>query len=140
MSCHWALRLEPEAQEQLPTEAQVFMCEPLWWLRERARELRLTYDLYRALKEGRLSFVRALIGGLPQGKLLIGLSITGGRAIRDVTDDDEQEVSAFSIESSPADEDGEADGEQQSRRLLSDDECIGWGNDLLAKQLDIGEQ
>jgi len=136
----WALRLEPEAQGQLSAEARVLMCEPLWWLRERARELRLTYDLYRALKEDRLSFVRALVGGIPQGKQLIGLSITGGRVIRDVTDDDGRKVGSFSIEQLPAGEEEKADGEEQSRRPLSDDECIGWGNDLLATQLSIGEQ
>jgi len=88
----WGLRLESQAQEQLPSEARARLCEPLWWLRERARELRLTYDLYRALKENRVAFIRALIGGVPQGKRLIGLSILGGRIIRDVTDDDGRKV------------------------------------------------
>jgi hypothetical protein len=49
-------------------------------------------------------------------------------------------VGSFSIEQLPAGEDGEGDGEQQSYRQLDDDECIGWGNDLLASQLNIGEQ
>jgi len=136
----WALRLETEAQEQLSTEARLLLCEPLWWLRERARELRLTYDLYRALKEDRLSFVRTLIGGIPEGKRLIGVSILGGRVIREVTDDDGRKVGSFSIEYLPADEDAEADRKQQALRPLSDDECVGWGNDLLAYQLNIGEQ
>ena len=136
----WALRLEQEAQEQLSTEARLLMCEPLWWLRERARELRLTYDLYRALKEDRLSFVRALIGGIPQGKRLIGLSITGGRVIRDVTDDDGRKVGSFSVVQLPADEGGETEEEGKTLRPLTDDECAGWGDLLLASQLNIGEQ
>jgi len=135
----WGLRLESQAQEQLPSEATALLCEPLWWLRERARELRLTYDLYRALKENRVAFIRALIGGIPQGKRLIGLSISGGRVIRDVTDDDGRKVGSFSIEQLPADEAGDEDESQQLRHL-DDDECIGWGNDLLATQLNIGEQ
>jgi len=135
----WGMRLENEAQGQLPSEARTLLCEPLWWLRERARELRLTYDLYRALRENRVAFVRALIGGIPPGKMLIGLSISGGRVIRDVTDDDGRKVSSFSIEQFPASEEGEENGEQRLRQL-NDGECIGWGNDLLASQLSIGEQ
>jgi len=135
----WGLRLESRAQEQLPSEATALLCEPLWWLRERARELRLTYDLYRALKENRVAFVRALTGGIPQGKKLVGLSIDGGRVIRDVTDDDGRKVGSFSIEQLPAGEEGE-ENEGQQLRQLDDDECVGWGNDLLAAQLNIGEQ
>jgi len=132
----WALRLEATAQERLSTEARLLMCEPLWWLRERARDLGTTYELYRALKENRLSFLRSRIGAIPQGKKLLALSISDGRIIKTVTDDDGRKVGSFSVEQLPAEEMKESQG---AWRQLDDDECISWANQLLADQLVIGE-
>jgi len=133
----WVLRLEPEARQQLSTEVQLHLCEPLWWLRERAQELRISYDLYLALKGNRLSFVRSLIGGVPEGKRLLQVQIIAGKVTKAVAEDDGKKVGSFSIEWLDADDDAEPPARL---RPLTDDQCQWWGESLLALQLNTGEQ
>jgi hypothetical protein len=82
----WAERLEPEAVAGLSVAARLLLCEPVWWLRERARDLRLTYDIYLALVEDRKAFLRSLLGDLSPRQRLRKAQIVGGRIIRDVVD------------------------------------------------------
>jgi len=82
----WAERLEPEDEARLSGVARAGLCEPLWWLRERARELRLTYDIYVALVEDRKAVLHAILGDIPRGKYLRRAQIVAGRIVRDVAD------------------------------------------------------
>ena len=147
----WTERLAPEDRKQLSSEATTSLCEPIWWLQERARDLRLTYDLYRALKEERTAALRAMLGGVPEGKRIIGMGIARGTVIRTVTDDVPEagrKVGSFSLEADPADDSGKEAGRDQagevinarSLRPLTEQECRGWAGMLLASQLNIGEE
>jgi len=147
----WAERLAPEDRKQLSPEVWTLLCEPIWWLQERARDVRLTYDLYLALKEKRTASLRAMLGGVPEGKRIIGMGITRGTVIRTVTGDDPgagRRAGSFSMETDPADDSRREAADDQagdvisarSLRPLTEEECRSWAGVLLASQLNIGEE
>jgi hypothetical protein len=146
----WAERLAAEDRERLSSDARGSLCEPIWWLQERARDLRLTYDLSLALKEKRTAALRAMLGGVPEGKRIIGMGITRGTVIRTVTDHNPAagpKAESFSMETDSADDSrGEAAPDHagtvinaRSLRPLTEQECRGWAGMLLASQLNEGE-
>ena len=126
----WAERLQLADRDELPPEVMRFACEPVWWVREQARELRLTYDLYRALREADLASLRSLLGGVPEGKQVVDVHIVQGRLFRDVADS--LPPSAAGKESTPA---------QQAAELtpLSALDCRVWAATLIARQLNRAE-
>jgi hypothetical protein len=145
----WVERLAPEDRKQLSSEARTSLCEPIWWLQERARDLRLTYELYLALKERRTAALRAMLGGVPEGKRIMGMGITRGTVIRTVTDDEPgRKVGSFSLETDAAEESGGNSTDDPARavirarslRPLGEEECRYWAGLLLASQLSIGEE
>ncbi len=82
----WVARLQPADRERLPMAVIRFACEPLWWVREQARELRLTYNLYLGLRDNDLPSLRRLLGGVPAGKQIANIYIVEGQLFRDVAD------------------------------------------------------
>jgi len=147
----WTQRLEPQHQARLSAEARDGLVEPLWWVREQAQEVRLTYDLYAALKERDMGSLRALLGDLPRGKRIVGMYILAGRLMRDLIDErefargpnlSEQEgvtrykPGSFSWESRPV-----RGGLRLPRlRPMTDDEARHWATMVLAYQLNAAEQ
>ena len=132
----WVWRLQPEDREKLSTEARFGQCEPLWWVRERAMELRLSYDLWAALRQYNVPALRALLGGVPEGKVLTGIAIVAGRVVHTVVDEKDVgrgQAGSFSLESHAA------NAAAGSIRPLTDDECRLWGRRALAAQLNVGE-
>jgi len=135
----WAERLDPEHQAKLPDEARLLLCEPLWWLGERAEELRLTYDLYMALKDNRLTALAGILRAVPRGKKTIGMAIVAGRLVRDIVDEKEvgkARVGSFSVERHEVDSKSRGAG----LRRLTDEECKRWANVFVSTQLNAAEE
>ncbi len=133
----WTARLSAEDRGQLSTEARLGLCEPIWWLRERARELRVTYDIYVALREGSLPALRAMIGRVPEGKRIISIGIAAGQISRTVTDDERgagRRAGSFAPEPDPA-----PVTDPSTLAPLPDEQVLFWARQLLAYQLNIGE-
>ena len=122
----WAARLRPADRERLPMEAIRFACEPLWWVREQARELRLTYDLYLGLRDNDLPSLRRLLGGVPAGKRIADIYIVEGQLFRDVVD----EKGPPSAEGDPG-----SGGEPAELEPMSGKYCRLWAAALVARQL-----
>ena len=126
----WAARLRPADREQLPMEVSRFACEPLWWVREQARELRLTYDLYLGLRDNDLPSLRRLLGGVPAGKQIADIYIVEGQLFRDVVDE----------KGPPSAEGGPASGrEPAGLEPMSGKDCRLWAAALVARQLSKAE-
>lgn len=134
----WLGRLDRQAQELLLEDPMTRWSEPLWWLHERGREVRVTFQIYEHLRRGEFAGLRALFGMAPAGKRVVGIELAAGRFIRDVVDEDDigrpgagsvgiarQEVSAVSPDQHP--------------RPLADEECVFLANRFLAQQLNLGE-
>ncbi len=138
----WLDRLSARARSQLSEEARLGLCEPLWWVAEEARQMRLCYELYRAFIREDLSSVRALLGEVPQGEEVRGirLSPTG---ISLLTAEAEPEVkSRGRRRAGPAavERPAESVSAQVPRRPLNDQECYRWGWRLLADQLTVAQE
>jgi len=133
----WMLRLKPGLRAKLQPEARAGYCEPLWWLEEKARELRLTYDLYVALKEDRPESLRAILGAAPEGKVVVGAYIVVGQIVRDLVDEEAKgprKAGSFSIEPEPP-----MGSSQCQLRPFTDDEARHWGRVVLIGQLNAAE-
>jgi hypothetical protein len=126
----WTARLAPEDRERLPMEVLRFACEPLWWVREQARELRLTYDLYVGLRADDLPSLRRLLGGAPVGKRIDGIHILQGQLFRDVAD--------VQVPSGATPDPGV--GRQLAElEPMSGKDCRRWAAALVARQLTRAE-
>jgi hypothetical protein len=147
----WTRRLEEQDQLKLSEEARSGLCEPLWWVRERALEVHLTYDLYAALQGDKISSLRALLGGVPAGKRILSMYILAGRIMRDLVGEEEvgkgEDRSRHEgiVRRAPGSFawDSFAVGEQPAEsalRALTDDECRYWARTLLAGQLNLAER
>ena len=84
----WVCRLSRQARRQLSPEASQGLCEPLWWLREKAQEVKLTYELYAALCQGRLEELVARLGPVPKGSRITRVGIAQGRLVRWATEEE----------------------------------------------------
>jgi len=126
----WAARLRPADRERLPMEVIRLACEPLWWVREQARELRLTYDLYLGLRDNDLPCLRRLLGGVPAGKRIADIYIVEGQLFRDVVD-----------EKGPPSAEGEPGSGREPAELepMSGKDCRLWAAALVARQLTKAE-
>jgi len=133
----WALRLTEEARSRLRLADRLLQSEPLWWLREKARELDLTYQLYDALRTGTLSRLRALLGTVPEGMHLTEMRIERGEIRRYGLDsgDWEKKVGSVALVELPWEETA-----GQPHRVLSREECLGHAAQLLVQQLNWGEE
>jgi len=133
----WAERLEPEQRQRLSAEARAGYAEPLWWVRERAQELQVSYQLWAGLCRGEIEALRALLGGgVPQGKVLSDLYLLAGRLVRELVEESDvgtgQAGSAgLTIEPAVA---------HPRLRPMSEQECRRWARRLLARQLNAAEQ
>ncbi len=127
----WVARVDPEHPDRVLTDARMIYTEPLWWVREKARGLRLTYQLYAGLRDDRTDFLRSLLGEVPKGKKLAGVHIIAGRLLRDVVDDPEAETR-------------DADVPEKARPSLefvrNKSQCRQLATKLLADQLNLAEQ
>jgi len=135
----WMDRLELKDQQRLLAEkAGLDWCEPVWWLRERGREMRLLYQLYLGLQENRLNSLRSLLGPVPEGKSVCGIQIVAGTVIRDVAADHPR---MRGLPDPSTRESLEAAASDLERRLrpLDDEECVFWARRLLASRLNAGE-
>jgi len=147
----WTQRLDPQDQERLSAEARHGLIEPLWWVREQALELRLTYDLYVALKERRTASLRALLGDLPSGKRILSMYILAGRLMRDLVEEQEvgrgenlsrqegvvrRPAGSFAMESQPSG----AGAPPPRLRPLTEEEARYWGRMVLTSQLNAAEE
>lgn len=133
----WVARLPAAARRELSVEARLLLCEPLWSVAEAAREMRLFYEVYRALASDDLASLRPMLSGVPQGEEVRGvrLAATG--------------ISLLTAEAEPVQKpkrrrkSGSAAVERPTtsvpadvaRRPLTDAECRRWGNQVLADQL-----
>jgi len=135
----WLGRLEPQAQQELLQDPMTRWSEPLWWLHDRGRELRLTFQVYQHLKAEQSAGLRALFGAVPAGKRVIGIELVAGRIIRDVVDEEDiGRPGAGSVGFARQEVSPVAPAPQS--RPLTDEECIWLANRLLAQQLNIGEE
>jgi hypothetical protein len=136
----WALRLEPEDQERLCDQARLCLCEPLWWLRESAQELRLTYDIYLALKEKRLTYLRSFVADLPPEKRVRELQIVAGKVVRETMDAyvPSRGKTADSPPVRPRSQ-AERKGSRLAWRIQVDEACVRLATGLLANQLNKAE-
>jgi len=135
----WMGRLEPEDQQRLLSEDKgIHWSEPVWWLRERGREMRLLYQLYLGLQENRLNSLRSLLGPVPEGKWICGIEIVAGNVIRDVA---AQHTRIPGLpDQSTRERLGAAPSDSERRlRPLSGEECVLWARRLLASRLNDGE-
>lgn len=135
----WMGRLEPQDQQALLAEkGGLDWCEPVWWLRERGRELRLLYQLYLGLRDSQFNSLRSLLGPVPEGKLVCGIQIIAGSVIRDVA---AEHPRVRGLPDSSTRERLKAAPSDPERRLrpFSDEECVLWARRLLASRLNAGE-
>ncbi len=128
----WAARLRPTDRRLLPKEVFRFACEPLWWVREQARELRLTYDLYLGLRQNDLPSLRRLLGGVPVGKQIADIYIVEGRLFRDVADPQLPVPVTAEGDSGPG-------REPAGLEPMSGKDCCLWAAALVARQLTEAE-
>jgi len=133
----WALWLSEEAQSRLRPADRLRQSEPLWWVREKARELDLTYQLYDALRTRTLSRLRALLGTVPEGMHLTEMRIERGEIRRYGLDsgDWEKKVGSVALVELPWEETA-----GQPHGVLSREECLRWAATLLVQQLNQGEE
>lgn len=133
----WVARLSAAARRELPAEVRLLLCEPLWSVAEVGREMRLFYEVYRALASDDLASLRSMLGGVPQGEEVRGvrLAATGVSLLTAEAEpvqkpERRRRSSSAALErpttSVPAD---------VARRPLTDAECRRWGNQVLADQL-----
>jgi hypothetical protein len=147
----WTQRLEPQHQERLSSEARNGLLEPLWWVREKAQEARLTYDLYAGLRERDIASLRAMLGDVPSGKRIISIYILAGQVMRDLVDERDMEqgpnlsqqegvvrraAGSFSWDSRSVGEGGQL----PSLRPMTEEEATYWAKRVLADQLNAAEQ
>ena len=121
----WVLRLAPEGQRALKRKPEVFFCEPLWWVRERAQEIKTVHTLYRALKEDDMAALKAVFPRVPAGREIVAIELLRGKV-------------SLSFETPTS----EAGGRRPSSsvRRVTEAETRRWGNLLLARQLEFGER
>jgi hypothetical protein len=136
----WAAHLPPESRASLADEARLLLCEPLWWVRRRAREVRRTYDLYLALRADDPQSLRALLPRVPEGMHLDRLKIEDGHIIPYVAEEEPKRSGRRRVGSAAVEQREESISPERPRRPLTDEECRGWGRWLLAEQLSRGEQ
>jgi len=138
----WVARLSPQARRQLSAEARLGLCEPLWWVAEQAREMRLLYDVYRALAEDDLPSLRFMLGGVPQGEEVRGVRLAPtGISLLTAEAEPQQKRQGRRRAGSVAVERPAADvSANVPRRPLTDEECRHWGYQLLAGQLSAAQQ
>jgi hypothetical protein len=138
----WTQRLSERARRRLAPEAGRGLCEPLWWLQEKARELKLTYEVYAALQQGRLSELAARLGPVPEGKQIIQVSIEGDQLVRWAVDEEaEGKRQRGRASSAPVEErlSAEPSPGVASRALLQE-EARHLAMQVLAGQLNQGEE
>ena len=135
----WVDRLEAQDQQRLLADkGGLDWCEPVWWLRERGREMQLLYQLYLGLQENRLNSIRSLLGPVPEGKRICGIAIVAGTVIRDVAAEHTRirgvpdRSTLERLEAAPPES-------EQKLQPLSDEECVRWARRLLASRLTAGE-
>ena len=134
----WLGRLEPQVQERLLQDPMTRWCEPLWWLHERGREVRLTFRVYEHLRRRQFAALRSLFGSVPAGKRVVAVELVAGRLLREVMDEEDiARPGAGSVgftrqEVAPV-------PPQQRPRPLTEEECVMLANRLLAQQLNLGE-
>jgi len=134
----WVQRLDPDVRKRLPSPIRLGYSEPMWWLEEKAQELRLTYDVYAALKDDAPELLRAILGGVPQGKAIMDIYIAGGMVMRALVDERNKggrKAGSFSAEIAPAQEAPVG----RAMRALTDDEARHWGRVVLTSQLNTAE-
>jgi len=129
----WAHRLDVHTQERLARERLLHCREPLWWVREQARELAIAYDLYMGLRDRDLAALRAVLGPVPIGRRITHMSIVYGRVVRD-TREEEEKTKRRGSAALEVREEVEA-GLGPELRPLTAEEAIGWANKLLAQRL-----
>jgi len=134
----WALRLRPEDRRHLRGEARLLLCEPVWWLCERARELRLTYDLYIALRERRTPLLRSVVGEVPKGRYIKELRIADGRITGDLIDRPDLNHRRHQTSSIPRSR-RSLETSRRAWRTQMDEACMGLCTGLLARQLNAAE-
>lgn len=134
----WLARISSEARTELIQDTTTQFCEPLWWLHERGREVRLTHDIYVLVRDREYDALRQLFGAVPAAKRVVGISILAGRIVRDLVDEADIGSKKPGSVDFEEDEAGLADTSGRSR-ALSDDECAWLGTWFVAQQLNIGE-
>jgi len=138
----WVERLSAPARRELSAEVRLLLCEPLWSVAEVGREMRLFYEVYRALASDDLTSLRSILGGVPQGEEVrgvrlaaTGISLLTAEAEPEKRPKGRRRSSSAAVErpttSVPAD---------VARRPLTDEECRRWGNQVLADQLTAAQQ
>jgi hypothetical protein len=127
----WAARVAPVRREQLPVEVIRFACEPLWWVREQAREVRLTYYLYLGLRDNDLPSLRRLLGGVPAGRRIDEIYLLHGQLFRDVVDLQPATHAEGDARSAP---------EPTELAPMSGKQCRLWAATLVARQLTDAER
>jgi len=133
----WVARLSPQARRQVSAEARLRLCEPLWWVVEQAREMRLFYHVYRALAADDLPALRSMLGQVPQGEEVrgvrlapTGISLLTAEAEPEHKTQGRRRAGSAAVERPAASVSGDV-----PRRPLADEECRHWGYQLLADQL-----
>jgi len=119
----WAEELDERDRGRLSVPAQLALCEPVWLLKQRARELRRAYQLYLALRGKGLPALRALLGGgLEQGRRIADIRLLEGELIRDTEPDGSSSPTGM-----------------RRLRPVPEWECRLHANALLSEQLSRGE-
>ena len=138
----WVARLSPQARRLLSAEARLRLCEPLWWVAEQAREMRLFYDVYRALAVGDLPSLRSMLGGVPQGEEVRGVRLapTGISLLTAEAEPEQKTQGRRRAGSAAVERPTTSVGADVPRRPLTDDECHTWGYRLLADRLTVAQQ
>lgn len=136
----WAAHLATEHRSSLSGEARLFVCEPLWWVRRRAREVRRTYDLYLALRADDPESLRSLLPRISEGMRLLSLDIEDGQVVPYVAEEGPKPPGRRRVGSVAVERQQDAISSGRPRRPLTDEECRWWGRSLLAAQLTRGEQ
>lgn len=112
----------------------------MWWVRRRAREVRATYDLYRALRTDDPQGLRALLPTVPKGMRLERLEIEDGHIIPYVAEEEPKSTGRRRAGSAAMEQRIDHLPSERPRRSLTDAECRWWGRQLLAQQLTWGER
>jgi hypothetical protein len=138
----WVARLSPEARQPLSAEARLCLHEPLWWIAEQAREMRLFHDVFRALASGDMVSLRAMLRGVPQGEEVRGVDVAPtGISLLTAEAEPRRKTPGRRRVGSVAMARHEAEvSADVPRRPLTDEECRYWGYQLLAGRLNAAQR
>jgi hypothetical protein len=137
----WLARVLAHGRRPRTGEARLGFCEPLWWVAEQAREMRLCYDVYQALVGDDLASLRAMLGEVPQGEEVRGVRLAAaGLSLLTAEAEPPPTRPGRRVGSAAVERPAAEASRELARRPLTEEECSTWGYRMLAERFTAVQQ